>query len=273
MRGHANRRENGKGRCRRIAGRSLLVVVIVSSFGLSRKLTTQVLTNPDSGAVIPFVLKEQLESVPKGKVFNLVTIARRSDGAYARSEYLRPMEQGYTVRSIRYIDGEIVTISEQLGMKTTGPRESDEQVAHATVRLFRPPANCQPNGTEDVKGFGAVSGQRVAIVSQPWRPSVTSPLDKMQITNFRAPQLGCETLEYSVEVAHPDGTRYILDKARVVSLTLGDPDESLFEVSPTLTEVLPSEMWRRYAEIRGVSPTPQEAETWAREDEAYYSAR
>jgi hypothetical protein len=131
-----------------------------------------------------------------------------------------------------------VTVSDSLGMKVTHPVLVGEDFDRFRNGILYPPANCVRSDFETLVGFREISGERVAIVVGPPAHSAWNAANTMRITDSRAIDLACENLGYSVEEeSHVDGSQKLMTKAKLVSLTLGDPDPALFQVSPKLTEV------------------------------------
>jgi hypothetical protein len=200
--------------------------------------------------VIPFVLVEEFASPPDSKRVVRSTIARRADGSTARMGYAGPTELGLTGRSISFIDGTGVTVSDSLGMKITHPVLVGEALDQFRGSIFYPPDNCVMSAREKLLGFREISGERVAIVTMSPRPSPRDPANTMRITESRAIDLACENLGYSIEEeSHVDGSQKLMTKGWLVNLTLGDPDPSFFKVSPTLTEVTQSQFDERIEQI------------------------
>jgi hypothetical protein len=220
---------------------------------------------------MPFVLTEEVASPPDSKAFTKWTIARRSDGSTVHIDYLRGLTvRELTTRRIDYIDGSRVTVGDSVGMKITWPLLVGSEFTALRKSILDPPGNCVMSDRETLIGFREIWGQRVAILDSGPRPSSWDPANTMRITKSRALDLACEELGYSIEeVSHVDGSSKLMTRAKLVSLTLGEPDKSLFEVSSTLTESRPSQFWQRLMQISGVPTDADDIRQWSQEDRVY----
>jgi hypothetical protein len=155
------------------------------------------------------------------------------------------------LRIISSIDGTGVTVCDSLGMKMTHPVLVGEDFDQFRARILYPPDNCVRNDLETLVGFREISGERVAVITSRPLPSAWDPANTMRTTDSRAIELACENLGYSIEEeSHVDGSQKLMTKAWLVSLTLGDPDPALFQVSPTVREVTRSEFDERLRNSR-----------------------
>lgn len=201
---------------------------------------------------IPFMLTGEASSPPESKRVSKWSVARRSDGSTVYISYGPAWLGRETSRTIRYIDGSSVVVTEWLGFNSTRPLSLGDRWDEFRKSVLYPPANCVRYDGETLKGFGEIAGERVAIVVSRPRQSLWDAANTMRTTDYRAVELACENLEYTIEEqSHVDGSRKIMTKGRLVSLTLGEPDPSLFEIPPSPTEVLE---WEFYKYLHPHSP-------------------
>jgi hypothetical protein len=227
--------------------RVIIVAVVVVLLVASRTFLGWSQTAHAKVVAIPFMLTEEVASPPESEPFSRWTIARRSDGSTVRIANYPLRQFKVTTRTVSYIDGSSVTVSDSLGIKIIHPLLWDQDFIDFRKSILYQSDNCVGNNSaETLMGFREVLGQRVAIVKSGPKPS---PWNRANVTwdaSTRAIDLACKTLGYSVEeVSHVDGSIKLMTKARLLSITLGEPDPHLFEVSPTLTEVPDSEFYER----------------------------
>jgi hypothetical protein len=84
-----------------------------------------------------------------------------------------------------------------------------------------------------------------------------------------APALGCVELQWQSANLQPDGSRRIREEGTAVSLTLGEPDERVFDLGASYDEVKPSELRRREMKAAGVPWSPELAEAGEQEDQHF----
>src|ERR1035438_868909 len=146
------------------------------------------------------------------------TTAVRSDGSRA----LLNDDHRIRMRFVRLTTGEDVRINETLGKKTTSMQSGPS----------RRPASC-PDQSFAARGWSYVGDETIGG----YRAS------KLELKSNSAYQtvwlgidLGCEILQYY------NKTETGLSVQNLVRVSLGEPDESLFEVPASLSEVSPSQL-------------------------------
>jgi hypothetical protein len=209
----------------------------------------------DEGA--PFVLKEEIyrySTNPAGELFQQRIQARRSDGAEVDENNVGPMNSGLMIRNVTYTDGKTVSVIDSLQIKTTRPGFPEKWVGHMQA-LSRMQARGCVGGNEILMGRDNISGQYVVIVGPSPIPSPEGP-DGLpwQITQWRAPNLGCQTLMYQMDKKRTDGSWQLMTKSKVVSLTVGEPDPQLFSDPSTYTELNTSDFQNRVLQKEGSPP-------------------
>jgi hypothetical protein len=84
-----------------------------------------------------------------------------------------------------------------------------------------------------------------------------------------APALGCKELQWQNATLQPDGSRRIESEGKLVSFTLGEPDERFFDPGASYAAIKPSELLRREMKAAGVPWSPRLAEEGVKEDQGY----
>jgi hypothetical protein len=192
------------------------------------------------------------------------TIARRSDGTSVLLTSVLGrvgLDSGETARKITFVDGRIVTVVDSVGAKTTWPRMSAQGIAQMKARLSHPPPNCVFPG-DTLTGYGRVIGFETASVK--WLP-----IGNYEHTEWRAPGLGCQSLQYKIEVKGSDETLKLLAEGRATSLKVGEPDPQLFDEGVGYVELKPSDMLRRQVQKLGI-PWDSDMQHWGEERDKVY---
>ncbi len=216
----------------------------------------------------PFLLKTDLysyEQDPDGVLINRFVQARRSDGTVVRSESILGkvgFSAAHSVRSITFMDGRRFSAYDATKVMVAWPRLPEQTLAIHKERILNPPKNCVFPG-HTLKGYGILLGRTVAIVERP-------RVGNTQITAWDDPSLGCVDLKYQVQEVATDGSRKLLTEAKPVSLTLGEPDASLFEIA--YPAMKPSEALHKEADALGVTWDDSLARFASREDSAFSAA-
>jgi hypothetical protein len=142
-------------------------------------------------------------------------------------------------------DGTIVMLHDSVFAKNTRPPMSTEQLAWYKSRHLRPPENCIFAG-DTLLGYAELLGQKAAIVKY-------TSNDGWSVTRWRAPELGCETLQYRGEEKGPDGSMKLVTEMKAVTLRIEEPDPGLFDVPAEYAELQPSECLRRQTARLGIA--------------------
>ncbi|HEV2351439.1 MAG TPA: hypothetical protein VG028_16515 [Terriglobia bacterium] len=228
------------------------------------------LLNPQA-AVTPFTLKVEVMAYthnPRGEPHRRQTIAIRSDGSRSVTETILGrvgLEAGETAWTIRFIDGRRVTMYPSLRVKSTRRLPGPAAVEQLRAQMFNPSQDClSPDFRLD--GHDTLEGQQVAIVTH------TSDDLGWKVTDWRAPELACQSLKYLSYDKQPDGTFKLQTESKTVSLELGEPNPALFEEPLDYQEMKPSEPQRMLAEKYHIPVSKDLQETWDASDRAYFGA-
>jgi hypothetical protein len=95
---------------------------------------------------------------------------------------------------------------------------------------------------------------------------------KTVVERWLAPALNCEPLKVDSSMVSPDGTVRGRTVDEVISVTMGEPKESLFAV-PEYPEKSPSQVMAEYDRIRGRNGCETCARSRSAQDAAYDSAQ
>lgn len=222
----------------------MTVCFLVSrSLTIGRVLKAEVSVTPYSVEIEAYTFEDN----PNGEIFNRRVDARRSDGTTMFRDTLFGLvgyQAGETARKITFTDGSSLTLFDSIAMKATWPRLSTDAIRRMRAQLTNPPPDCLGPG-ETLLGYGEVLGERVAIVKG-------RPIDANEFTAWKAPRLGCKSLQHRIEAQQPDGSRKLVTLGRAVSLQVGEPDSSLFDEGVTYSEARPSESLRKVAQKLGL---------------------
>jgi len=173
--------------------RSLVVasalVLALGCFWLAKEVTivrlahAQVRTNP-------FVVTMHVynyERNPQGELSHVRTVARRSDGTTARIGSVGPVDWGFTLKKITFMDDRSVTVSDLLMARTTLPRMQLETATPKRM-LTTPPPDCRTSRAQVMLGNALILNYRVAIVQL--------DVGRRRLVSWNALDLGCEPLKY-----------------------------------------------------------------------------
>lgn len=242
----------------------LAVVLGVVGFIVAQPLTVKYPAAQEV-RVIPFTLKLEgydYQFWPEGRLYLRKTVARRSDGAIVDAAITGVSDKSIDMRKVALVDGEVFTVANKSFAYAKWPSISDEQMAASKERLRHPPNDCIFTQKQKVVGHATILGRQVIVISN----SVAAG-ERTLIS--RAPDLACEALEVRIEQQQADGSWTLKSETKAVSLTLAEPDPSLFEVPSTYTSMKPSDMMRKeYARIG--APWDQKAERSANYADAQY---
>lgn len=192
-------------------------------------------SKPRSATITPFVLRMVIYDVgskaPKAPVSRL--FGRRGDGATVEITSAGPAELGHTAKLISFPNGDSVRVSDEMRVKAT---------QNANPKLARDPAAASPQRcTGSASAFlreETMLDQTVFVVDEV--PKDMAPRG-LRLTSWHAPALGCTPLKYEVASKQPDGSWKTVTDAQPVSLTLTEPDPSLFQVPQDYEDITPPE--------------------------------
>jgi hypothetical protein len=153
--------------------------------------------------------------------------------------------------------------------KSTMKLSDDEMAAHRADR-YTPESDC----TRTANGWPADSRMIPVVAGREKIAGIdTIKLKSGNTTDWRAPALGCEVVQYMM--AFEAGS---ISVHRPSKITIGEPDESLFTISATYTEAPPSQAFTMELNhrqiLQGLAIKPTAAEhTFQTHDQQYYSHR
>lgn len=191
-------------------------------------------------------------------------MARRSDGATANVATVGLIEWGTTTRKVTYPDGIWASVYDMIAAKTTWHMHP-VALASMKQRLQNPPADCvfKTEGNPRFIRNETLLGHQVAIIQ-----TLTST---ERGTFWRAPDLGCEELQFRYEAIQSDGSFKLFSEERLISLKIGEPEPRLFELGANLKEMKPSEAHRLYFEKLGVPEDDNTKRVSEQMDRSYMS--
>ena len=219
-------------------------------------------------AVTAFTLEMQTTAFThsaQGEPHRRQTIAVRSDGSRSITQTILGkigLDGGDLSRSIKFSDGRRVTLFLSANVKNTWPRMSPEAVAQLKARQLEAPKDCLYPGWV-LLGNETLEGQAVAVVTD-----VSEELGS-KVTEWRAPQLGCEVLRYQAYDRQTDGTFKLQAEGKSTAFTLGEPDPALFGEPPGFREAKPTEVAQIFAEKYHLSIAKQQLDVLDGFDKAY----
>jgi hypothetical protein len=226
----------------------ITVVLMIIIFFVSQHFTISHIARA-AVQVIPFTLKLEsytFEKTPQGELFHRTTVARRSDGAtvlVGTSFGLLGLARGTTARKVILPDGQAFSVVDGVAAFTKWPQRSEARLAAFKEQSFNPPANCVI-GNENFVGYGTVLAHKVMVTSHMF--------GRDKETHWRAPEFLCERLQSRVETQQPDGSFTPASETRPVSLTMGEPDPTLFEIPSYYQSLKPSEVLQKDAARLGI---------------------
>jgi hypothetical protein len=244
----------------------LLMGSLAVGFYYAAKVATVSRIAAAQGIATPFVLEREVYSFQEdesGRLMNKETIARRSDGTTVEVRNGGLPEWGMFVRKITHLDGRSITLCDQIKGKSTWPIPPTEVVATLKKQILDPPDNCVFPGHTLVKEEDVILNHKVAVIA-------IDSLGTVRVTDWRAPDLGCTSLQYRVEERLPDGSWKVVAEARPVILEIGEPRADLFEPGEGYNEVKPSELERQALAQLGITEIPEIVrKSWGAIDQGY----
>lgn len=215
----------------------------------------------------PFVAETdvyEFRSHPQGNLFLKQVVARRSDGSTAEVTTKGPIWSA-SMRKVTFMSGSTVSVFDFISAKTTFQMKPQE-LAVLKQKLTNSPVDCIYRGDAQIIDRQILFGQQFIVQQHLLSPSSRQ---QVRVTEWLAPQLGCEHLGYRTEVEQPDGSYKLQTEARLVSLEMKEPPPAFFDPAANFEEVLPSEVMRRhYQKID--QPEPKEIEQQGKEADQYH---
>jgi hypothetical protein len=221
--------------------------------------------SPAQVTVTPFTLEMQITSFahsPQGELHRRQTIAVRSDASRSITQTVLGkigLDSGDLSRSIKFSDGRRVTLFLSANVKNTWPKMGPGAVARLKARQ-EAPKDCVYPGSA-LLGRDTLESQAVAVV--------TDVAEEFKVTEWRAPQLGCEVLQYQAYEKQADGTFKLQAEGKSTGLVLGEPDPALFDEQPGFREAKPTEVAQLFAEKYRISIAKEQLDLLDGFDKAY----
>jgi hypothetical protein len=209
------------------------------------------------------------EQQPQGELMERRVTARRSDGSTAMVTFMGPhwgMPE-ISARQLTLMSGTRVSILDLVASKTTW-KMKDGDIAVLKERLLNPPPNCMlpTPGNPNFLGNGILAGQKVAIIEV-----IDQPLGTRSVF-WKAPELGCEQLQYGSETKQLDGSYKLKVEARLISLNIGEPEARYFDPAANYIETRPSDVRKQTFDKLGV-PEPSTVQQQGERLDRKYSAQ
>jgi hypothetical protein len=204
---------------------------------------------------------------PGGMVTERRTIARRTDGTEAwQSTYPTHPEIG-AMGKVVHSDGTMLVMVHAAQAIQTG-RETADALKMRMERLTNHPADCAYPGEHVVRG-DTIEGVHVYQITN---PSAATHQQPVLVTEWRAPELGCQTLRAIGVKRTPEGGGYVpYWETRVVpgSLKTSEPDSHWFAQPAGYHEMPPGEVRHTLEHSMHAQACAECASQDAAEDDAY----
>ena len=188
----------------KVAATALLLALV--SFYAARHITVARLAHAQVRAT-PFLLLMHIYNVeksPAGELQQTRVVARRSDGTTALIGSVGRIAWDQMLKKITFMDGRSVMLSDLIASRTS-LRSLNEEIAFLKKLLTAPPPDCRLSVRDVFLGNDTVLNHRVAVVQR--------EEDPIRIVSWKAPDLGCEYLQYRGERKQPDGSFRVLRRA------------------------------------------------------------
>lgn len=247
----------------------LLLTLAVATFYLVQPLTVARIARAQV-KVMPFTIQQEQYAFngqfPRGTLVGKVTTAVRSDGStVAIGDVFGQL--GFaaqeTSRSITLSDGRRYMIFDGIQSMLPVLRFSAKDLAIRKEAMLNASSNCAYPGYTPI-GYGEMQGYKVDILKWLPPPGNTSTI----FTVWKAPELGCETVQSRDQERQPDGSLKTIAETRLVNVALGEPDPSLFEIPSNYATVKPSDAMRKEANRLGKPWTDFDQKIADRDDAA-----
>jgi hypothetical protein len=217
--------------------------------------------------VAPFVLRTEsynYDKGPKGELFLKELLARRSDGATAVISTVGEPSSGNTVKTLTFLDGKSVVVYDPIQAKSSW-HITAARLAGLKEHLLNSASDCMPEGKRE--GKQGVIGDDVILGHKVIR--IGSDLSTGRVVDWKAPDLTCETLEFTFEEHQPDGSLKLKTHEKAVSLDIGEPPSDIFDSGADYAEMKPSEAQARYFQKVGISEEAASKESAEQSDINY----
>jgi hypothetical protein len=217
--------------------------------------------------VVPFVLRTDsynYDNGPKGELFLKEVVARRSDGASAVISTVGDPSSGSTLKTLNFLDGTMVEVYDPIQAKSSWHMAAI-RLAGLKERLLNPASDCMPK--EKLEGTRKVLGRDVILGHAVIRIEADS--SDGRLVDWKAPDLACETVEFTFEERQPDGSLKLKAHERAVSLDIGEPPPDVFDSGANYEEMKPSEAQARYFRKLGIPEDPATKQSAKRSDTIY----
>ena len=192
--------------------------------------------------------------------------ARRSDGSLAKVRELVRDEVSGVKLIVDTAASQRVAVDPVTESKTTYHLTPKAIHEHEDFRQ----GACQ-NAGEEVQEIAGLEARRFRQEISHGNPS-GGPRWTTVVERWLAPALNCEPLRVDSRMVSPDGTVRGRTVDEVISVTMGEPRESLFAV-PEYLEKSPSQVMAEYDRIRGRKECDTCARSRSARDAAYDAAR
>lgn len=199
---------------------------------------------------VPVTLSyRQLELGADGNVIidSQRVFALNSDGSIVRArQYVAEDGSAREIRSvIDAIRGEKTVIASATKSTTTFHFSSEEAAALRSGQRHSCPLD--EGSPKDISGYEAFPHVRTS--DHPEGGLIRG-------VTYYSPELGCVPLEASLSLVRPDGTEVTLQSTELLSVAVGEPDATLFDVPAAYVELSPAEYKRQMDVLDGVE-TPE----------------
>jgi hypothetical protein len=214
----------------------------------------------------PFVAETdfyEFRSNPQGNLFLKQVVARRSDGSTAQVTSRGPIWSA-SMRKVTFMNGSTVAAFDFVSARTSFQMKPQE-LAALKEKLTNSPVDCAYRNDEQIIDRQRLFGQEF-IVHQHF---ISFNQEQQRVSEWLAPQLGCEHLGYRIEAKQPDGSYKLVTESRLISLEMKEPEPAFFDPAANFDEVLPSEIMRRHYRKVG-QPEPNEIEQQGLKDDQYH---
>lgn len=181
---------------------------------------------------------------PQGELFFSKVTARRSDGSTAEVSRKGPIWSA-SARDVILLGGTTIHVFDLVASKTTWNMNTAE-LAALKERLTNPWPDCKYRPDAKLIRRETLFGQEFVVL----RMMIG---ENERETRWLAPQLGCESLQWQLEIRQPDGSYKLQSDERLTSLEMKEPNPAFFDPEANYEEVLPSEIIRRHYEKIGVA--------------------
>ncbi|MBL8169529.1 MAG: hypothetical protein JNJ50_15345 [Acidobacteria bacterium] len=244
---------------------SLITLVAVAAAIFKNSVSSKSLI-AKNGFPAPYtvVLKETATQLGKG-AFDVVelTIAYRSDGAYLRrARTLLPGRDDVSQRVIQFPSGEEVTVNDITKLKSTLLRWNSGQ--RLPVKQRNPQGKCLTT----LNGKLFVPDGEYLLGEETYRGYRAVRIRYSGVEALYALDFGCAQLYDRIVFSDKESNEHNL-----ISLSPGEPDDSLFQVGMDVKEVKPSERWLSSKKDKNsCSPQSSCGQRMRELDDEYYSS-